>query len=116
MAHTPEPISTALPASRIQLIVAKHTRQSANAESAIAIASDRAVIHGSYPIGTGRLNASIPTKCIDQMPMPMATDPPASHHHLEDCPCAPAIRPAISRAVNEASIAISTEANTSHGL
>src|ERR1700761_6850019 len=115
MAHTPDPISPAPLVSRVQFIVEKQPRQSANAESAIAIASDRAVIHGAYPMGTGRLKASMPMKCIDQMPMPIATDPPTSHH-LDAFPWASVTRPAISSAVYEASIAISTEAITSQGV
>ncbi len=44
----------------------------------MATASEATVVCKSYDIAIGSLNASMPTKCIDQMPVPIAMAPPAS--------------------------------------
>src|SRR4030081_655696 len=52
----------------------------------------------SYESGMGRDKASIPMKCIDQMPVPIDMAPPASHSCAEE-PVARATRAARRRAV-----------------
>ncbi|KAG1467096.1 hypothetical protein G6F57_013154 [Rhizopus arrhizus] len=64
----------------------------------------------------GRLKASMPMKCIDQMPRPMAKPPPSRHHQAAPLPGAVTVRPAIASAVYEAITATSNEIATSHGL
>ncbi|MCY1373894.1 hypothetical protein D9M69_611950 [compost metagenome] len=60
------------------------------------------------------MNASMPIKCIDQMPMPMATAPPAVHKCTAR-PLAVAMRPVRSSAVYEARIATQSEMMTRVG-
>src|SRR5262245_4432077 len=63
----------------------------------------------------GRLSASIPMKCMDQMPVPMETAPPASHARAA-APLEAVILEARSSAVYDANDATQTETRTSHGL
>src|ERR1700732_4938046 len=48
----------------------------ANPDAATAIRRDRPVIGTSYDTVIGMRNESMPMKCIDQMPDPMAAAPP----------------------------------------
>ncbi len=57
----------------------------------------------------------MPMKCIDQMPMPMATAPPSSHRRPPPRP-ASATRAASLSAVYETTIATRMESATSQGL
>src|SRR2546430_9630951 len=57
----------------------------------------------------------MPMKCMDQIPLPMASDPPASHQRAE-LPFVAVMRPAIARAVYEASMATAMEMTTSQAL
>ena len=41
----------------------------------------------------------MPTKCIDQMPRPIAIAPPASHQRAAEVPCVVVTRLAMSKAV-----------------
>ena len=52
---------------------------SANVETTIAMSIDSSVTPRSYAISIGSISASMPTKCIAQIPMPIATPPPTSH-------------------------------------
>ncbi|MNT58153.1 hypothetical protein D3C72_1955710 [compost metagenome] len=54
----------------------------------------------------------MPIKCIDQIPVPMASAPPAIHRYTAR-PLAVVIRPVRSRAVYEARMATHSEINTS---
>ena len=55
-------------------------------------------------------------KCIDQMPMPIDAAPPASQTcRVRDC-ASDAMRPEISSAVKEASVATTSDAATSQKL
>lgn len=75
----PSPISTPLTARRSRVSAPRVTAFSAKYETTIAIASDRNVSRNSQPSGIGSENASMPTKCIAQMPVLIAAAPPASH-------------------------------------
>src|SRR5688572_21568060 len=72
---------------------------------------DNTVSGTSYPIGMGRLNASIPMKCIAQIPVPIETAPPINQTRAES-PLDAVTRVARSRAVYDAKIATSTDINT----
>jgi hypothetical protein len=63
----------------------------------------------------GAENAIMPMKCIDQMPMPMDTDPNASQGQLEE-PCDSATRAARRSDVKDAKIAMPIDRDTSQGL
>ncbi|MNY66669.1 hypothetical protein D3C86_2041350 [compost metagenome] len=62
------------------------------------ISSDSKVMGRSYPRSIGNLNASMPMKCIDHTPTPMANAPPAVHQCTAR-PLAVAMRPVRSSAV-----------------
>src|SRR3954468_2037088 len=79
MAQMPRPMATAPRARRVSVICGGLAMESAKPEMAMAIASDARVVPTSYDSEIGRENASMPTKCIDQMPQPIATAPPVSH-------------------------------------
>ncbi len=111
----PRPISTPPAASRRQLRELRVTVSKAKPETTIAISIEAMVIPMSYAIGTGRLKASMPMKCIDQMPIPMANAPPRS----QDTAAAPVdavMREARSSAVYEARAATRNESRTSQWL
>ena len=77
--------------------------------------SDSSVRNGSYEISIpGRLKANMPTKCIDQMPPPMAIAAAASQAPRAR-PDVARIRVARSSAVYEASAAISIDSATRTG-
>ncbi|MNI48940.1 hypothetical protein D3C73_1035310 [compost metagenome] len=78
------------------------------------ISSDSMVMERSYPRSMGNLKASMPMKCIDHTPTPMANAPPAVHQCTAR-PLAVAIRPVRSSAVYEARIATQSEMMTSVG-
>ncbi len=65
-------------ASRSRPICGRLEIARAKPDTAMAIASEAAVIVMSYDRGMGREKASMPMKCIDQMPHPMATAPPST--------------------------------------
>ncbi len=58
----------------------------------------------------------MPTKCIDQMPVPMATAPASSQPVAAPRWREADTRAAMSSAVNEASTATRTDSTTSNGL
>ena len=66
-------------------------------------------------MGTGSRYASIPTKCMLQMPMPSATLPPASHA-MRKRPYAALTRAESASAVYDARMAIRMENATSAAL
>ncbi len=92
--------------------VSRLTMYSANPDTTIAISIDNKVTGMLYPIGTGRLNASMPMKCIDQIPVPIEKAPPHSHQRAAT-PLDEVIRLAKSSAVYDANIATSSERRTS---
>ncbi|MNS84465.1 hypothetical protein D3C72_1182940 [compost metagenome] len=67
-------------------------------------------------MGMGRVNASMPTKCMDQMPMPMANAPPASQYFAAGSPLAALTRLAMPSAVYDARMATPRDTRTSEGL
>lgn len=74
------------------------TSHKAKPEDSTAISSENAVRARSYPKSMGKLKASMPMKCIDHTPMPMANAPPPIHRQAAR-PLAVAMRPVRSRAV-----------------
>src|ERR1700692_2387518 len=58
----------------------------ANPDAATAIRRDRPVIGTSYDTVIGMRNESMPMKCIDQMPDPMAAAPPNNQRGSDLCP------------------------------
>ncbi len=73
------PIQSALTAKPARLTERRLTTVKANAEATMATRTESSTSHTPYAIGRARWNASMPTKCMLQMPTPMATEPPASH-------------------------------------
>ena len=55
------------------------TSHNAKPLDSTAINSDSAVIPRSKPRANGKRNASMPMKCIDHTPTPIAMAPPAIH-------------------------------------
>ncbi len=82
----PRPITVALATRRPSPISARLVIQSANPETTMAIASEPRVIAMLYDKGIGKDRASMPMKCIDQMPQPMATAPPPTHRRIDEPP------------------------------
>jgi hypothetical protein len=80
----------------------------------MATSTERTTSGTSYIVGTGSLSASMATKCMLQIPMPIATDPPRSHAARRR-PWAAVTRLARSSAAYDASIAITIERMTSTG-
>ena len=79
MLEIPAPMITALPLSRGMvrrrpLVICRE-----NPDVMIAIASDTRVVGTLYASGIGNEKASMPMKCMDQMPTPMATAPIPTH-------------------------------------
>jgi len=64
----------------------------------------------------GVWKASMPMKCMDQMPRPMAHPPPSSHSTLMRGVGAVVTRLAMSSAVNDARMATTSETTTNHGV
>src|SRR5688572_16203924 len=111
----PIPTSVALTVSVAALSTERRTVYSANPETTTAISSESSVIGRSNAIGMGSSNASMPMKCMDQMPAPMAKAPQTSQYQ-ERFSLADATRPARSSAVYDAMIATTMERVTSAGL
>ena len=64
----------------------------------------------------GSENASMPTKCMAQMPVPIASAPQASHSAVRTGdPVAATTRVAMSSATNEAITAVTMDSATSSG-
>ena len=74
--------------------------------------SDTGVMGIAKAIGIGRRNASIPTKCMAQMPEPIATAPPRIQANRER-PAASVTRPARLSAEYDATLATSIDTRTS---
>jgi len=66
----------------------------------------------SYPVGIGRRKASMPMKCVDQMPAPIDIAPPASQNHSTLRPRAALTREARFKATNDAFTATMTDSST----
>ncbi|MNL83014.1 hypothetical protein D3C87_2105510 [compost metagenome] len=64
----------------------------------------------------GRRKASMPTKCMDQMPAPIATPPASSQRAAVRRGWVADTRDAMSSAVNEARMATRMESTTNNGL
>jgi hypothetical protein len=73
--------------------------------------SESNTVGQSYSTGMGKLKASIPVKCIDQTPIPIAMAPPVSQTDRVQ-PLATVIRAAISNAALAADIPMNTESAT----
>ena len=80
----------------------------------IAITSVPIVLATSYASEMGSENASMPMKCIDQIPPPIAIAPPPSQRRADER-FAFDTRTARTSAVYETRIATITERQTSHG-
>ena len=81
----------------------------------MAMNSEVTVVGMSYASAIGSEKASMPTKCIDQMPLPMAKAPPPSQS-LDGTPSLRATRAERLSAVWETKIATATDKTTSQGL
>ena len=81
----------------------------------MAIASEANVIEMEYLSGVPTEKASMPMKCIDQTPVPIATAPPSSQLR-PTVPRDSATRAASLSTVYETTIATTMERVTSQGL
>ena len=81
------------------------------AEAPIAMSSAYNAVGQSYRVGTGRPNATMPTKCIAQMPMPSAV-PPKINHTITLRPRAAVTRAMRSSVAYDATTATSIESAT----
>jgi hypothetical protein len=86
----------------------------ARSDAAMATTTDSSISGKSYPIGTGKRKASMPTKCMLHIPRPITVAPPAIHPNRV-APASDLTRPARSSAANEASMATITESTTNTG-
>ena len=73
------PIQTAPPISASGPSAGRLAMNKASADAPIATTTESSTRERPYRIGIGRWKASMPMKCMLQMPTPMATEPPASH-------------------------------------
>lgn len=64
----------------------------------------------------GRLKASMPTKCMAQIPMPIANAPPDNQYRAAGRPLAARTRFAMPNAVYDARTATPRDTRTSEGL
>jgi hypothetical protein len=87
----------------------------ANAEVITAMNSEAIVVGMLYARAIGSEKASMPMKCIDQTPLPIASAPPMSHS-LDGTPFERATRADKRRAVWETRIATATDRTTSQGF
>src|SRR5688500_4028570 len=55
------------------------SRYKANPDATIATTIENPVHNGEYIMGMPIINASIPIKCMDQIPAPIAKEPPINH-------------------------------------
>ncbi len=78
MMAMPDPISTPPPPKRSQGEVARPAMVRPSPVIRIEISTESRVAKTSYWMVTGRLTASMPMKCIAQMPPPMVMAAPAS--------------------------------------
>src|SRR6202521_5749116 len=85
----------------------------ANPDAATAIRRDRPVIGMSYDTVIGMRNESMPMKCIDQMPDPMAAAPPNNQRGSDLRPWEATTLDVKSRATKDAVIATTIDSSTS---
>jgi len=79
MALIPAPITKAPPTRRKDPRRAPAAIRIALPDARTAAARESSVRVTSYRSAMGNVNAIMPMKCIDQMPMPIASAPPISH-------------------------------------
>src|SRR6185437_1806064 len=115
MPQMPAPMMTELTASRRRDRSRRLEIASANKEVSIPMSRDARLISMLYRSGIATEKASMPMKCIDQMPMPIEAAPPSSQS-IPARRSAPATRSVSLSAVYETRIATMTERCTSHGL
>src|SRR6185312_104790 len=115
MPQMPAPMMTELTASRRRDKSRRLEIASANSEVSIPMKRDARLMSRLYRSGMATEKASMPMKCIDQMPMPIEAAPP-SNQSSPARRSAPATRSVSRSAVYETRIATMTERCTSHGL
>src|SRR5579872_7477747 len=103
------PASTSRGVVRRAAMMAKPT-----AVTSMAIASDSSVIGTLQPIGTGKENASMPMKCIDQIPPPIAVAA-ATIQPMRAQPVDDQMRDATLSETNDAQVATPIDNRTSIG-
>jgi hypothetical protein len=81
----------------------------------MAMNSEAMVVGMSYARAMGSEKASMPMKCIDQIPLPIASAPPTSQSR-DNVPCARATRAESRSAVCDTKMATATDRTTSQGL
>jgi hypothetical protein len=115
MAEIPPPSNSA-PSERWKMLIrGVFAIARASAEVIIAMNSEVTVVGMSYARAMGSEKASMPMKCIDQIPLPMASAPPSSHSR-DSAPRVRTTRTESPRAVCETKMATATDKATSQGL
>src|SRR6185312_10828587 len=112
MAEMPMPMAIAPMLSRRRLTSGRLARASAKPDTAMAITSEVRVIGMLYASGMGSEKASMPMKCMDQMPEPIATAPPTAQMRAAG-PFERATRDARLNAVYDTNTATATDSSTS---
>src|SRR5580692_4882856 len=116
MALMPAPMIVAENDSWTMLISGLLATDSANPEMAMAMTREAIVRPRSYVRGIGSEKASMPMKCIDQMPQPIASAPPTTHMPVLVEFLARATRADRLSAVYDTKIATRIESRTSQEL
>ena len=114
IAKMPAPVVVAAIARRRRGSSGALATVSATAQTAVAAHHESSVSPGASPMAIGSENASMPKKCIDQMPVPRTTDPP-NHQRRASVRLPLCMRLARSRATNEAKTAMAIERTTTIG-
>ena len=114
MQQMPAPIASDPAARRRTESEPRLATASAIADTATAAIHESNVRNLVYPSAMGNENASMPTKCMDQMPVPMATEPPI---HQDRATPRSLVRTRFARSsvTYEAKLATKMDATTTHG-
>src|SRR5882724_8985166 len=113
MQQMPAPIASEPAAKRLIESEPRLATASAIADTATAAIHERNVNSLVYPSTMGNEKASMPTKCMDQMPVPIAIEPPI-HHDNATPRSLLRTRLARSSVTYDAKLATMTEAATTH--
>src|SRR3569833_4463624 len=116
MAEMPTPRRMAPRLRGAKLIRGLFAIPKAKPEMMMAMSSDATVVGMSYARAMGSEKASMPMKCIDQMPLPIASAPPMSHNLLDGAAFARATRAERLSAVCDTKTATATDRAINQGL
>src|SRR4051812_1799463 len=116
MAEMPRPRRMAPRLRCGKLICGLFAMPKAKPEMTMAMSSEARVVGMSYARAIGSEKASMPMKCIDQMPLPIASAPPMSHNRLDGAALARAVLAERLRAVCDTKTATAIDSAINQGL